>query len=309
MRQKIAFWKHHPISDQCGETLAKETIEEYEKFNYDIVKLTPAGSWIATCYGVKDEFQNDDLGRRTITERLVHSIDDWKSIKPFNEFPTPLTEQLIAAEIVCKTIKDTTVYATVFSPLTQAIQLSGIDIFKNHIEIDSEIIRQSLEQITKNTIKIIQEFAKQGIHGIYFVTQAMQTSIFRYEEYKKWGEQYDALCLKECSKIMDETIFHIHGEEVFFCIDPELEKVQIHYELSSKNPSLDTVKKIVSHSISPGIPANLISKTSTKQAIKKLLADLFGTSKPMILCGCVLPLDFTDELIHTWIDAIRYESN
>ncbi len=309
MKQKIAFWKHHPISDQCGETLAEETIEEYKKFKYDIVKLTPAGSWQATCYGVKDEFQNDHLGRRTITERCIHSLNDWKLITPFESgnYPITLTEQLKAAQIVCEAIKDTPVYATVFSPLTQAVQMVGIDVLKRHMQVDSEIVHQSLEQITQNTILTIDEFKKQGISGIYFVTQAMQTSMFAFEEYKKWGEKYDTLCLKACEE-GDKTIFHIHGEEIFLCVHETLQNLQVHYELSPKNLALDAAEKMIAHPIIPGISADLIAQATTRSKINVLLADLFGEAKPAVFCGCVLPLDMTDELIHTWIDTIRNES-
>ena len=60
----VSFWKHHPISDQHGQQLAQEAIDFQNKFQFDFLKLTPAGDWLAVCYGAKEEvWKNDAVGR------------------------------------------------------------------------------------------------------------------------------------------------------------------------------------------------------------------------------------------------------
>ncbi len=308
MSREIAFWKHHPISDQKGELLANETLEEYLKFKYDIVKLTPAGSWLATCYGVVDDYQNDYLGRRVIVDRAVKSIEDWDLLMSFDKinFPIQLLEQLKAADIVCFEVEEKPVYATVFCPLTQAVQLSGLEFFKESIVNNSDIVLKALELITKNTIQVIQSFVEKGVKGIYFVTQSMQKSQFSESEYKRYGEYFDSKCIKAINDFNVYTIFHIHGEEIYFSIGENLKNVRIHYELSDLNSTLEEVEKIISYEIIPGISAEMMRQNTSKESISALIK---STSNSIVLCGCVLPLDFEDEVIQKWIDTVRNESN
>ncbi|MFZ9847230.1 MAG: uroporphyrinogen decarboxylase family protein [Flavobacteriales bacterium] len=301
MSTPISFWKHHLVSDQKGEILAKETIATQQKFNFDLVKITPAGSWLATCYGVKDEFQNDFLGRRNITQRIIHNIDDWLSLKTFNSTPQPLQEQLLAATITCKAISNKPIYATVFCPLTQAFQCAGLDTLKKHWKEDKTKVLKGLEIITRNTIDVLRLFKNEGIRGMYFVTQSMQESVFTKEEYDELGKPFDAICLRECSSLFENTIFHLHGEKIYFSIEQNIPKVQLHYGLSENNFRFSEIKKHTQYNVIPGIPATGIIAANTLEKIQELVHKISeGENINMISCACVLPLDTSDEVIHLW---------
>jgi uroporphyrinogen decarboxylase len=301
MKIPISFWKHHPTSDQKGEILAQETISTQQKFNFDIVKITPAGSWLATCYGVKDELQNDFLGRRNITERIIHSIDDWLTLPAFDTIPQPLQEQLLAATITCKEIIDKPVYATVFCPLTQAFQCAGLDTLKKHWKEDKTQVLKGLEIITKNTIEVLRLFKKEGIRGMYFVTQSMQESVFTKEEYDELGKPFDALCLQECATLFENTIFHLHGENIYLSIEENIPNIQLHCGLSENNLKFSEIKKLTTYAVIPGIPAKDIIAANTLEKIQKLVQEISeGENINMISCACVLPLDTSDEVIHLW---------
>jgi uroporphyrinogen decarboxylase len=306
MSTPISFWKHHPISDQKGELLAQETIATQKKFNFDIVKITPAGSWLATCYGVKDEFQNDFLGRRNITERIVHHIDDWLTIPYFDTTPQALKEQLLAATLTCKEITNKPVYATVFCPLTQAFQCAGLDTLKKHWKEDKSKVLKGLEIITKNTIEVLRLFKKEGIKGLYFVTQSMQESMFTKEEYDELGKPFDAACLKECAALFENTIFHLHGESIYLSIEENIPKIQLHFGLSENNLKFSELKKLTHYPAIPGIQANDIIAANSIEKAQKLLNEISeGENINMLTCACVLPLDTKDDIIHLWRNLFR----
>jgi uroporphyrinogen decarboxylase len=301
MSTPISFWKHHPISDQKGELLAQETIATQQKFNFDIVKITPAGSWLATCYGVKDEFQNDFLGRRNITQRIIHNIDDWLTLPSFDARPQPLIEQLLAATLTCRAIADKPVYATVFCPLTQAFQCAGLDTLKRHWKEDKSKVLKGLEIITKNTIEVLRLFKKEGIKGMYFVTQSMQESTFTKEEYDELGKPFDTACLKECAALFENTIFHLHGEKIYLSIEENIPNIELHYGLSENNLRFPQLKKLTNYPVIPGIQAKDIVAANTNEKAQKLLQEIGeGEEIKMITCACVLPLDTSDEVIHLW---------
>lgn len=307
MSQKIAFWKHHPIADQNGRLLAKETVEEQQKFGFDIVKLTPAGSWLATCYGITDTFDNDSLGRRTITKRCILKAEDWIQLPVFSSPPVQLAEQLLAAQLTCNAISDKPIYATVFSPLTQAIQMAGLETFKAHWKLNKKEVLHGLEIITKNTLRVLQLFKEQGISGLYYVSQAMQIPFFNVEEYEAIGKPSDTSCLEAASVLYDDTIFHIHGEPVYFCLKEGINNVRLHYEIAAANSSYNTALELTNYPVLPGIPAQQILSAQSEQDIQALLMTIGGkrTSLPEITCGCVLPLATSDEIIIKWVNAIR----
>jgi len=306
---RISFWKHHPVSDQIGSLLAQETIEEQHKFHYDFVKLTPAGSWLATCYGVKDEWQNDFLGRRTISDRIIHQIEDWLSLSHFTNLPQALKEQLYAAKITCKQIQNVPVYATVFCPLTQAFQCAGLATLKEHLKSDKAKVLSALNVITDNTIQVMRAFKEQGIRGMYFVTQSMQPDIFSKEEYDEIGKPFDALCLRAAANFFEDVIFHLHGENIYLSIEEGIAKLQLHYGLSNNNPNYISLKTQSAYPIIPGIPANKIIAAKSKEEIQKVLEEISGGEEiSMITCACVLPLDTGDEVIKNWLSFAKYES-
>ncbi|MEY3376045.1 MAG: hypothetical protein RL463_350 [Bacteroidota bacterium] len=297
----ISFWKHHPISDQKGEVLAQETIANQQKFNFDIVKITPAGSWLATCYGVKDEFQSDFLGRRNITHRIIQSIDDWLTLTSFDTTPQPLKEQLLAATLTCREITEKPVYATVFCPLTQAFQCAGLDTLKKHWKEDKTKVLKGLEIITKNTIEVLRLFKKEGIKGMYFVTQTMQESMFTKEEYNEMGKPFDAACLKECAALFENTIFHLHGERIYLSIEENIPNIELHYGLSENNFTFSQLQKLTHYPVIPGIQAKDIVAANTIEKAQQVLQNISeGKNIPLISCACVLPLEVSEEVIHLW---------
>ncbi len=294
----ISFWKHHPISDQTGEILAAETIEFYNKFKPNFLKITPAGTWIATCYGLKDYYSGDFLGRRFVECPLINELIDWKKIQLFEGTPPPLLEQLKAAEIVCKEIHDVPVYATIFSPVTQAIQLCGLDLFLKHLNENPELIKEVLNTLLLNTNQIIQRYVELGIEGIYYATQSCQISQLTPEIYSSIGKSIDESCLEFASNLVQSVIFHVHGESIYLNIKEKIPFLCIHYEESTTNSLTTNYPKII------GIPASKIETTQDTIEIQQLVNEYINDAD-LILCGCVLPVATEDEIISNWINTIQ----
>jgi uroporphyrinogen decarboxylase len=294
----ISFWKHHPISDQKGDILAQETIDFYNKFKPDFVKITPAGTWIATCYGLEDYYENDFLGRRFVKNTLINSVQDFAKISLFSENPSPLTEQLKAAELVCKEIVEVPVYSTIFSPVNQAIQLCGLENFLRLIQQHPEETTRFLNVLNQNTKSIIKQFVALGIEGIYYATQSCQKSQLPEQVYEAFGKKIDEDCLEFCADLVQSIIVHLHGESVYLNIKENIPFVSIHFEQHPTNNFNSTYPTI------KGIPAKIINEITDKKSIQSLIYN-YKNNADLFLCGCVLPLDTPDSVIKNWIEAVR----
>lgn len=294
----ISFWKHHPISDQKGEILAAETIAFYQTFKPDFLKITPAGTWIATCYGLNDYYDGDSLGRRFVSQPLIQTTEDWNKIQPFDDIPAPLVEQLKAAEIVCKELKEVPVFATIFSPVNQAIQLCGRDTFLKHLAENPTLVEEKLHVLSLNTQQIIKKYVELGIEGIYYATQSCQPKQLTKDIYDKFGKSIDESCLEFASNLVQSVIFHLHGESIYLHIKENIPFLTIHYEESSSNKIQSNYPLVV------GIPAQIIDSTNDEDSIKHIIS-AYSNSTELILCGCVLPLSSSAKTIETWINVVH----
>ncbi|MBA4848947.1 uroporphyrinogen decarboxylase family protein [Emticicia sp. BO119] len=296
----MSFWKHHPVADQKGETLAAKTLEFQRKFKCDFIKITPAGSWQAVCYGVADTWNGDSLGRRVITQNIIKRPEDWLTLPDFSKKQIPFFQEILkACSLVCQDSDDNTpILSTVFCPISQAIQMAGLPVFLNHIIEHPREVLEGLEHLTRNTLFIIEELIKAGSDGIYFVAQHMQDGILSPDTYKIFGEYFDAQCLDVCKNLLF-NIFHIHGTNIFPAIGNIPANCYIHYEYASAaNFSLSFLKKY-EQQILVGLPLAEMVQCRNEDEIQQLI---IGKSRGNIITsGCVLPLGFPDESILEWM--------
>ncbi len=307
-----SFWKHHPVADQQGESLASKTIAFQEKFNCDFVKLMPAGSWQAACYGAIDTWEGDLLGRRTIKATIIQQPSDWLNLPDFNEtVPAMMQQMIVAGTLVYEHIpSEVPILCTLFCPITQAIQLAGLAVFTDHIKKHPEIVTAGLKQITKNTLLAIEAFKKAGVSGVFYATQHMHVGALPKEIYDRFGAIFDTECLKACADFRF-NIFHIHSENIYFSFDQLPKNCIIHYEDSSKNPTADDFYAFSGLPLSLGIPISIMLAQHSEKQIERFLRKhiLKNPRSKFILAGCVLPLDFPDERLKKWLNCLKTIKN
>ncbi|MEO7652042.1 MAG: uroporphyrinogen decarboxylase family protein, partial [Bryobacteraceae bacterium] len=217
----VAFWRHHPVADQNAAGLADATIAFQGQFQFDIVKVTPAGTYQAVDYGLIDAWLGDPLGRRDIVERPVKNVVDWKTVLR-RPSPGPRVEAALdAAGRIAGVLGDSAiVLLTVFNPLTQLVQLCGAPLLNNQIDTNPAAIESAIERVTADTCRLIREAAGRGADGIYLATQSMNHHMFTPAQYARWGRPYDFQCIR-AAREMSCNVLHVHGEQIYFAL-PDL---------------------------------------------------------------------------------------
>lgn len=295
---KFSFWKHHPNSDQNGLLLASEAIAFQNKFEFDFLKSTPAGNWLSVCYGAKDElWENDLLGRRKITEFAIKNEKDFSKLTSFT-LKEPLIAEVLNSLEICSNTVSVPVYATIFCPISQLIQISGLDLFLETEQNNPEQVKIALNQITENTVNVIKKIKKLGVKGLYFVTQHMQSDSISFELYNRIGKIYDEFCLKTAAEIGLDIIFHLHGNDCYSCIAPNIANLRLHCTFANEiTPNHQTIKNS-NYPIIYGIPASVLAEVKTMEDCENILKNY--PQESLLTCECVLPLDFPDETIQIW---------
>lgn len=296
----ISFWKHHPISDQHGQQLSQEAIDFQNTFHFDFLKLTPAGDWLAVCYGAEDEvWENDALGRRKITGFPLKEIKDFYQLQTFTFQEKLLVEIIQALEICCREVS-VPVYATIFCPLSQLIQIAGLDLFLKTAQTEPKAILAALAVINQNSVSVIEKAASIGVKGLYYVTQHMQTDLLSPALYQQFGKPSDEHCLLKAAEVFDSIIFHLHGNDCYACIVNGIPKLSLHCTF---NPRSALSMEETGYSIIYGLPASTLQQAITEQECHDILEEF--PSNTLLTCDCVLPLAFPDEQITLWNKAIR----
>jgi uroporphyrinogen decarboxylase len=300
---KVSFWKHHPFSDQNGVKLAQEALEFHEKFKFDFLKLTPAGDWLAVCYGVKDEvWQNDVLGRRKITDFVIKNVDDFYKLDNFT-FEEPILKEILKALNICSKQILEPVYATVFCPISQLIQMCGIDLFKQVSRDQPEAIFKALEVITRNTISVFEKMNDLGVKGLYFVTQHMNDVFLTKNEYDKFGTLSDFECLTSASEMFNDIIFHLHGKNCYNSIRQNIDKLSLHCEYNQEDTLCQVGLKSLGYPIIYGLPSDVLSSITSIEDCNNIISKF--PSIQILTCDCVLPLNFNDESIDVWVSFAK----
>ncbi|WP_080056537.1 uroporphyrinogen decarboxylase/cobalamine-independent methonine synthase family protein [Spirosoma aerolatum] len=301
----ISFWKHHPLADQSGRQLAEKTIDFQHKFNLNIVKLTPAGTWLAVCYGLQDAWRGDGLGRREIMRPLINHPDDWQTLVDFRRgIPRMLNEQLLAAQLTRSACSDSPVYATVFSPISQAIQLAGIDQVLDHWQHYPVQLMAGLRQLTKNLCFVLEEFNKLAIQGVYYVVQHARTGGLPVARHRQLSEFSDRLCLESAAQLFADVIVHLHGQNSYFPIDPCPSALRLHYTARLDGIPV-SLKNLPPHqSLLPGLPTDVLIRCQTLDMAWQALACYYPLEEtanlPHLMGECVLPLNFSATQIELW---------
>lgn len=310
---EISFWKHHPQIDQNGSALAQATIHYQQRFNFDFVKLTPAGTWLAVCYGALDECKGDHLGRRAIVKPVVTNWKTWQQLPLFGKAcqPEMLTQQLIASRLVCQAINDVDICATVFSPLSQAIQLAGLDTFLEHIDRYPEAVDKGLQRITQNTAYVLDQLAHTGVKRLFYVMQHAQQNILPSSQYERIAAHHDETCLRHSASIFFDTLVHLHGENIYWGLTSPIDRVRLHYGIHSTNPTPAELNRRAQLPVVAGLPIHQLTGVQSAHQVHQLLDqyELATQCKPLLTGNCVLPLNFSDEQTDFWIQSLAQWAN
>ena len=270
--------RHHPAADQDGERLAEATVAWQTRFDFDLVKLTPASTWQIRDYGVEDAPDPDDaLGRRRITRRVVTAPEDWLHLPRLDPGRGFAAEILRAAALVRWALPGMPVVATVYSPAAQAAKLAEPDCLVDHVREAPEAVAVGLRTITANTVRLIGALADTGIDGVFLAVQNARATAFTEAAYAGFGLPGDRASLEEVLDL-PFNILHLHGDGVHHALFQDLLPALLHLEASPGNPAPETLlaRRGLASGPSPWGAISTGSATEAFAEAEALLARLKG---------------------------------
>jgi uroporphyrinogen decarboxylase len=299
-RIPVALWRHFPVDDQDPDTLAESTLDFQQRYDLDLIKVTPASSFCLKDWGAQDQWEGNTEGTRKYVQYVVQQPQDWERLKVLDSHSGSLGAQLRCLRtVVQKAGGATPVLQTVFNPLAQAKNLAGDAVLRQHLKNHPEAVRAGLETILQTTLRFTEACREMGMDGIFLAVQHATSTFFREEEYRQWGMPADLRLLAAAGDSW-LNMLHIHGEAIHFHLLSGYPAQVINWHDREAGPSLkdgyEQSKKTVCGGWRQWETIALGDRNTVAQEADDAIAQMGGRN--LILgTGCVTPIITPDSCL------------
>jgi len=215
-RVPVALWQHFPRHDAQADTFAQQVIAFQQRYDFDLVKITPAAGYPAEAWGAQLHYLDNANGTRGYDSRPVNAVEDWEALPALDVRAGILGRELDALARIRAGVGNTVhVMQTFFSPLTTAKNLSG-DLWCKHLKQHPEALHAGLKTIAETTLAFARASLEAGADAVFFATQLASFDELSEADYREFGTRYDLQILEPLREGADVILLHTHGANVMF---------------------------------------------------------------------------------------------
>ena len=306
-RVPISLWRHSPVDDETPQGLAAVTLQWQKEYDFDLVKLTPTGTYGIEDWGGRTRYTSNDNGVRTVIKHGISAAGDWPRLAKLDVTKGYIGNQITAVRMVAEGLKKSApMLQTVFSPLTTALKLAGNHMFA-HLRREPEQFKAGLQIITEAHTRFALECLRAGADGIFFATQCDTYQMLSEQEYREFGEHFDRLMLDALRSEAEIIMAHAHGLDIMFDLVAAYPIDAINWHDRITAPSLKEGRERFAGMVVGGIdewqtlvqgPADAI-QAEIREAIEQT-----GGTRFMVGPGCVMPINASPLHIRAARDAV-----
>jgi uroporphyrinogen decarboxylase len=197
-RVPVSAWWHDFPREWSAASLAEATIEAYETYEWDWVKLNPRATYYGEAWGAKYD-PNEDRQPGLIAPAFK-SADELAKLKPVDMGRKVLAEQIESVKLIAKRLKgEVPLVQTVFSPLAcLSIAAGSTRFIQRLIREEPEAVLKALEPVTATIAKFSRACLAAGAEGIFFATVEWGSEdVMSWEDYERFARPYDLRVLEE----------------------------------------------------------------------------------------------------------------
>lgn len=212
----VALWRHFPVDDQVSGNLAAATVDFQRRYDFDLVKVTPASSFCIRDWGARDEWRGVPEGTREYVNFVIKEPEDWYKLQPLDPNQGSLGKQLDCLVHIKSDLGESVpIIQTIFNPLAQAKNLAGRNKLLVHLRKYPDAVHAGLKTISESIIRFIDASLHVGIDGVFYAVQHAQFGLLSQGEYERFGRQYDLPILEHITPFWF-NILHLHGDDIMF---------------------------------------------------------------------------------------------
>lgn len=312
-RPPIALWRHFPDDDQHVDQLVAHTLDWQRRWDFDLVKFMPSGTYGVEDWGAVSAYTGQANGARVVTQPAVVRTEDWLRIGDLDVRRGVYGRQNEALRGAARELRGTVpILQTVFSPLTTARKLATDRLFAD-LRRSPAVVHRALGVITDVTIRFALDALDAGAHGVFLATQLASHRLLAQSEYETFGQAYDLAVLNALRGRARLNMLHVHGDDIMFDLLAGYPVEMLNWHDRLTEPTLREALPRFPGLIVGGLEEHGPLGRGDIEAVERQAADAIaqtGGRRLMIGPGCVVPIAVKDDAIAAALRAstVAYES-
>ncbi|GCF06876.1 uroporphyrinogen decarboxylase family protein [Dictyobacter arantiisoli] len=219
-RVPASVWGHDYEREWDYHLLAEATAENYNRYDWDYVKVNPRASYLAEGWKARYKPSGQKYLPPTCEYTPIHGTADWKRLRPLEADQGALGEQLRVLQLVNHEVGyDAHFIQTIFCPLGVAQYLAGdkSEPILLTIREDRRALHTALRIITETLVNYAIACLEQGASGIFYATNGWASAgRLTQDQYREYGEQYDLEFLDALKSRSKFNVLHNCGSHIYF---------------------------------------------------------------------------------------------
>ncbi len=294
----LSLWRHFHKQDQTPAGLAAATLAFYEKYNFDLIKLTPSGLYAVEDWGGKVVLSEDDNKPPFLKKPVIRKPEDWNHLTTLNINEGSYGRELEAIKLIAAQLgkEDAPVLMTIFSPLTIAYKLAG-DVLLDHLRDFPGEVHIGLATIAETTARFAGAAIKAGADGIFFAGQLSRADMLTEEMCQDFVVCYDLIALERVQAQPAPLVLHLHGENIYFETANQYPAHAVSWHTHETAPSLAEALTLTDKTLMTGLDRNLLEDGSPEEIIAQAqeTIETTGGQRLILAPACVIPTNTPPE--------------
>jgi uroporphyrinogen decarboxylase len=304
-RVPLSLWKHCYFQEWAPGQLARFTLALHRKFDTDLIKLTPSGSYSIQGWGPTIRFSTDDNTPSVLMEPTVESADGWTTLRRLDVTKGALGRELETIHQVATGLDGTApLVMTIYSPLSIASMLcwnrNSQDAFGMIDDSQSRVVhdlRQSPRQLHRGlaTIRdVVIDYVKvcleAGASGLFFATRLARYDALTWAEYEEFGMAYDLPILEALVGRSQITMLHVCKQNLMFDLMVDYPVDVISWADRESGPSLNEARQMTDKALAGGLSVQTLlhgTETDVLLEARDAIAQTEGVGL-VLAPGCVI---------------------
>ncbi|MFX0150260.1 MAG: uroporphyrinogen decarboxylase family protein [Candidatus Hodarchaeota archaeon] len=302
-----SLWKHFVEADKTPEGLSHAQLEFQQKFDSDLMKISPHGSYCVVDFGGTLGGYRPISGSRICDRTPILTISDWETLEPVDPNEGEFGAQVKAVELIHHQIENVIPsMMTIFSPFMVASKLDPVIL--EHLLQDRTLIEEQINMLTKVMIEFAEAVLDAGADGLFIATQHFNTSL-QHKDLQDFEFKPMKSLLLRISQRSTFNVLHLHGESPFFRLATELPNLQgINWHDQRTSPNLLEARQDFDGALLGGLDEMNVLRTGPEVEIQQSIATTYRrfNGRGLIFApGCVLSQDITEINLGVVTDTIN----
>ncbi|MGB8643784.1 MAG: uroporphyrinogen decarboxylase family protein [Anaerolineae bacterium] len=307
-RPPIALWRHFPKDDLDSDRFAEQVVAFQNKYDFDLVKVTPAAGYMDEMYGAQLADAGNREGTRVHTTRTINDPRDWAKVQTLDRSNPVFQREYRSMQLIRHELgREVPILQTIFTPFSAARNLAG-DRIKQDLREHPAEVHHALEHLSRTILHFAFASLEAGADGFFLATQVATRDFITEAESQAFGQAYNLTLINELRGKVDLILLHVHGENIYFEHLAKYPVQIINWHDRTTWPDLAEGKKLFHGAVAGGIEEwGTLAAGTPDQVRAQVHAAIAATEGTGLLLapGCVIPIDTPEENIRAARAAVE----